>query len=701
MACTKKLELFSLSGAGYALEAQAPCTVLQALEGAGVLSGLETGLGAREAEWAAAREWTFCTQADVSDWADERCYLRFARLRGAGVVRVNGREAASFADGPLVLDVTGDAFGADTLRVEVAFRPAAPVGSPARAVQGIAGRVSLCGVSALCVEHFSLRAEMERLSADVTVTPFVPGRYTFRYAVTQGEEALGLYEIEESLPAARTALLHTLEPQENPWPVWRPGRPNAPVTVRLQVLRRGMGCDAARVHTGFRSLETALALPGQPAALCGVNGKPVQIYAARHEPDAHHAHARGHYDALVRLAQEARLNALYVCGEEDEAFYDACDEAGMMVWQRLPQSGAYDAAARLCHHPCVVQWAATDLPEAQAAMGRLSDGRPVTPPERRGLPGAGAEALVMCGPEHAPGMEDMACRFAQDTAAVRVVPVRAYADACRLAALAGDQAFWPETGPLWALREPGEAAVDREMLRDACGEVPAEDARALCGLSRFLQAETLRQAALAARMRAASVVLGSLREDFARLCSDALVEADGLKRPAFFAVREALAPLCLAIRLDRTAYWPGTHLDGFIHLLCAEEMRDLTVRATLYSPAGETLWEEARVVARRTQEVLRAYAELPEAPGVLLLRVQALEGATVAATAEQLVCVGAPGPMWPLLHPSPAALRVRDGRVKNEGAFTALGVLTDRGYLNLLPGEEAPCGTDAPECLNG
>lgn len=701
MACTKKLRQFSLSGAGYAFEAETPCTVLQALEGAGILAGLETGLGARDAEWAAAREWIFSAQADVSNWADERCFLRFARLQGDGSVRVNGREVGTFSDGPLTLDVTGELFGADTMRVEVAFRPAAPVGHPARAAQGIAGEAALCGVSALCVERLTLRAEPERLSADVTVTPFVPGRYTFRYAVTQGETALGLYEIEETLPAARTALLHTLEPQEVAWPVWRSGRFNEPVTVRLQVLRRGMACDGVRVHTGFRTLQTALVLPGQPPALCGVNGEPAQLFAARHEPDVHRVRAREQYDALVRLAQEAHLNALYVCGEEDGAFYDACDEAGLMIWQRLPRSGAFDTAARLCHHPCVVQWAAEDLSAASEALSRLSDGRPVTPPARRGLPGAVAEALVMRGPELAGGMEDMARRFAQDTAAVRVVPVRAYADARKLAALACGQAFWPETGPLWALREAEGPAIDREMLRDACGEVPAEDARTLCGLSRFLQAETLRQAALAARMRAGSAVLGSLREDFARLESDALVEADDSRRPAFYAVREALAPLCLAIRLDRTAFWPGTHMDGFVHLLCAEEMRDLTVRATLYSSTGETLWEEARVIARHTQEVLRAYAQLPETPGILLLRVQAMEGVTVVATSEQLVCVGVPGPMWPLLHPSPAALCVRGGRVKNEGAFLALGVLTDGGYFHLLPGEEAPCGTDAPECLNG
>lgn len=699
MACKREITSLRLSGAGYALDVRPPCTVLQALSGAGAVEGLEEGLRAREAEWAALRAWTFSGVADVRDVADERVYLCFETLRGTGVLRVGGREIA-FSDGPLRADVTGEAFGREEMPFELAFDPAPPVGVPPRAAQGVLGRVRLVGVSAARIERMALRAQADELVAEVAVEAFVPGRYTLRYALTAGDEILGVFSFEETLPAARVTLLHAMRPGDVSWPLWRPGRNNAPVSARLQLLRRNMACDSLRMRTGFRTVQSELYLPGQPAMLCGVNGEPMHLLCARHEPDVHAAAARADFDALVRLAREAGLNALFVCGEEAEAFYDACDEAGLMIFQRLPRGREEETAARLCARPCIVQWAAQDVPAAQAALARLGDVRPLALPAQPGLPGAGATACLMRGPELPGSLEDMARGFAQDTAPMREAPVRAAVSGVRLQELAAGAPCWPETGPFWMLRGGG-SVIDREMLREACGEAPAEDMRALCALSRCLQAEALRRAALSARMRGASAVLGSLRESFPAPCSDALVEADGARRPAYFAVREALAPLCAAICLDRLACWPGTHLDGFIHLLCREQMQDVAVHAALYDASGAVLWQEARIVQEKSQQVLRAYAQLPETPGLLLLRVCVLRGAQEVARSEQIVCVGAPGPMWPLLHPAPAALRAQDGRVRNDGAFAAFGVLTGEGWFNLLPGEDASCPDGRFECLNG
>ena len=83
-----------------------------------------------------------------------------------------------------------------------------------------------------------------------------------------------------------------------------------------------------------------------------------------------------------------------------------------------------------------------------------------------------------------------------------------------------------------------------------------------------------------------------------------------------------------------------------------------------------------------------------------MLRAEAFDGLQWVARAEQIICVGAPAPMWPLLHPAPAALRVNGGRLRNEGAFTALGVLTQTGYFCLIPGEDAPCEAGGFTCMN-
>ena len=138
MACKREIASLRLSGAGYVLDVRPPCTVLQALSGAGAVEGLEEGLRAREAEWAALRTWTFSGVADVRGLADERVYLRFEALRGAGVLRVGGREIA-FSDGPLLADVTQEAFGREEVPFELAFDPAPPVGvprAPRRAFRG-------------------------------------------------------------------------------------------------------------------------------------------------------------------------------------------------------------------------------------------------------------------------------------------------------------------------------------------------------------------------------------------------------------------------------------------------------------------------------------------------------------------------------------------------------------------------------------
>jgi beta-mannosidase len=82
------------------------------------------------------------------------------------------------------------------------------------------------------------------------------------------------------------------------------------------------------------------------------------------------------YKALVNDAAEANFNMLRVWGGgiyEDEAFYDACDRAGIMVWQDFMFACSYvpddqDAFVaeiskeaefiikRLSNHPCIVLW---------------------------------------------------------------------------------------------------------------------------------------------------------------------------------------------------------------------------------------------------------------------------------------------------------------------------------------------------------
>ncbi|MDI3478250.1 MAG: beta-mannosidase [Thermoanaerobacterium sp.] len=82
------------------------------------------------------------------------------------------------------------------------------------------------------------------------------------------------------------------------------------------------------------------------------------------------------YYKFIRLAKDANMNMLRVWGGgiyEDEAFYDACDEMGIMVWQdfmyacaqypdqfdwfqQMAAEEAEDVLLRLRNHPSIVLW---------------------------------------------------------------------------------------------------------------------------------------------------------------------------------------------------------------------------------------------------------------------------------------------------------------------------------------------------------
>jgi len=99
----------------------------------------------------------------------------------------------------------------------------------------------------------------------------------------------------------------------------------------------------------------------------GANWVPADSFLPRITPET--------YDALVSMARDANMNMLRVWGGgiyEDEAFYNACDRHGIMVWQDFMFScGEYPeaddflqtvkreaelAVSRLRPHPSVVVW---------------------------------------------------------------------------------------------------------------------------------------------------------------------------------------------------------------------------------------------------------------------------------------------------------------------------------------------------------
>ncbi len=122
---------------------------------------------------------------------------------------------------------------------------------------------------------------------------------------------------------------------------WWPHTHGAPALYAARLLVGSAGNAEAQVlalaPVGFRSLALdtsddgfGLRVNDVPVFCRGACWMPLDVVALRASPSA--------YSAAVLQARDAGMNMLRVSGAtvyEDAAFFDACDEAGVMVWQDL------------------------------------------------------------------------------------------------------------------------------------------------------------------------------------------------------------------------------------------------------------------------------------------------------------------------------------------------------------------------------
>ncbi|NQX26428.1 glycoside hydrolase family 2 protein [Microbacteriaceae bacterium VKM Ac-2854] len=185
--------------------------------------------------------------------------------------------------------------------------------------------------------------------------------------------AIGGVDGTVAVPAGATsARIRLVVPDADLW--WPRGhgeQPLYPLTVAI-----GDASWSGRI--GFRTvtLDTAPDADGTPFVIV-VNGEPIQIRGANWIPD--HAFVaeidRARYRRRVQDAVDANMNLLRVWGGglyESDDFYDACDEAGVLVWQDFlfacaayaeedwlaeeVEAEARQAITRLSAHPSLALW---------------------------------------------------------------------------------------------------------------------------------------------------------------------------------------------------------------------------------------------------------------------------------------------------------------------------------------------------------
>ncbi len=175
-------------------------------------------------------------------------------------------------------------------------------------------------------------------------------------------------------PDAVTCELNVTNPD-----LWWPNGYGAPALYDLVVRLVGNGevVDERRVRVGLRTVQLVLQRDGAPAFAFKVNGREIFAKGADWIPaDSFLPRVgRAKLETLLRYARDAHMNMLRVWGGgiyEDDAFYDLCDELGLLVWQDFAFAcGVYPEDAhfldlvraeveqnvrRLRNHPSVALW---------------------------------------------------------------------------------------------------------------------------------------------------------------------------------------------------------------------------------------------------------------------------------------------------------------------------------------------------------
>jgi len=366
------------------LDAQVPGEIHLDLLRHGLIADPYVGGAVMSARWVEECLWTFrrtFVAPESAVQAPARAWLVFERLELVGRILLNGVEVGRHANAfhPCRLDVTGKLRAGDNLLViqleaglfEVSDKPAVPyLGFPdqrlhkrhwLRAPQCQFGwdwspRLANVGITAPCrLEWTAAALRLDQVVPLATVSDDLR-RGTVR--VRAFIEGLGTADVTATLSAALPGLgvradaaltvksgLHPYEitlDVDNP-PLWWPVGHGAATLHELRVELQCAGAAThARARIGFRRARFDQSPDPAGGRLCvlEINNRRIFAKGGNFVPAdlIRAAITRDRYETLVDRALEANHNLLRVWGGgvyEDDAFYETCDERGILVWQEF------------------------------------------------------------------------------------------------------------------------------------------------------------------------------------------------------------------------------------------------------------------------------------------------------------------------------------------------------------------------------
>ncbi|TQL19440.1 glycoside hydrolase family 2 protein [Streptomyces sp. SLBN-134] len=390
-------------GTGDALPASVPGCVHTDLLAAGLIPDPFLGRNETEVAWVGRREWTYETELTAGAGPHEQTDLVFDGLDTVAEILLDGRPLGRTRNmhRSYRFDVTGLS-GRLTVRFASAY-------AEAEAVRGRLGERP----GAYAEPYQYLRKMACSFGWDwgptlVTAGIWRPVRLerwsTARIArvrpLVTVEDGVGQIELAVDVERSRVEAPLTLEasaggvrararidgtagtvrlrvPDVRLW--WPRGYGEQPLyDVELTLSHGDEALDAWRRRTGFRTVELdtsadahgtgfTLAVNGERLFARGVNWIPDDVFPSRI--------TRERYRHRLEQAAGAGVDLVRVWGGgiyEDEDFYDACDELGLLVWQDFPfacaaypeeqplrgevEAEARENVVRLMPHPSLVLW---------------------------------------------------------------------------------------------------------------------------------------------------------------------------------------------------------------------------------------------------------------------------------------------------------------------------------------------------------
>ncbi|MFJ9928060.1 glycoside hydrolase family 2 protein [Streptomyces misionensis] len=401
---------WSLGHGDASLPARVPGCVHTDLLAAGLIPDPFLGLNEREVDWVGRGTWTYARHVDPGDTSTqhhERTDLVFDGLDTAALITLDGRELGRTRNmhrhyrfdvtgrhGRLAVEFASAYDEAEAVRALTGERPNV-YPEPFQYIRKMACSFGWDWGPTLVTAGIWRPVRLERWSTArlARVRPLVTvadgdGTVEVRIDVERTERGAGrALEVRAGVGGAearcavdgdQAVLTLRVPAPELWWPRGYGAQPLYDLKVDLVDVDTDRPLDSWQRRIGFRSVELdrsadahgtgfALVVNGVRVFARGVNWIPDDVFPSRITPERYRTRLRQTADAGVDLVR-IWGGGIY----EDDAFYDACDELGLMVWQDFlfacaaypeeqPLRGEVEAEARdnvvrLMPHPSLVLW---------------------------------------------------------------------------------------------------------------------------------------------------------------------------------------------------------------------------------------------------------------------------------------------------------------------------------------------------------